>query len=876
MKYFFTAIFLLSSIVFGQTVFVNELHYDNTGTDSREGVEIAGPAGTDLAGWIVYLYNGNDNSVYDNIALSGLIDDEGNGYGALWFEVASNFIQNGAPDGFALVDNQGAVVLFLSYEGTITAVDGPATGMTSVDIGVEQAGNPDTQTLQLKGTGLDYSHFFWAGPDSSSRDSINFDQFFGAPVIAPEPSNHVTGFATSNVKAASVQLSWTGATGAQVPDNYLLLGRTDAGSYASVKDSVPVVDDQDWSDGAFALNLSHNDGADGALIENLISETNYHFSIYPYTNRLENINFKTDGTVPEVSVTTTAALDTVIYGGFETGADGFTSYNVLGDQVWGPSSYGGDYFMKMSGYSDAAYDNEDWLFTPAMNLNNSSDEILSFRSARNYGSPGDNSMLILVSTDYDGVGNPHDFTWTDISLQCTISSGNWVFTASGDVDLSSFSGKKVFVAWKYTSTTASAATWEITDVLITGNITDKAPNLDFNSILQTPAVPNGGEDLTVSVDVTDDNQAGLMVYLNYWYNDNEPEQVLMDASGTNYSHTFSGSMLNDGDILGYMIWAIDSGENEAGPSYMRGFFVGGGDIGDIRQVNSDGVSDFERFTVRLRGQLSTPLDYLGPQPVNSSMQVSSDQGIALVSFDSTYDAQPGDSIEVIGEIGQYNGLMQVEINSLSVLKTGNDKIVPTKLRLAEFIGDFDASEYYEGSLVQVDGLTMSDASAWGSSSQNFIVSDDAGTTELTMRIGENMGIWEQYPSAPTDPLNVIGILGQYDFSSPFTEGYQLLPVEISTGTGIGNENLPGQFDLGQNYPNPFNPSTTVSFTLPAAEKVSFTVYNAVGQRVYREVNKYNAGLNKINFKADGLSSGIYFYQIEAGNYKAVKKMILMR
>ena len=89
----------------GTHVFINEIHYDNTGTDTGEFIEVAGPAGTDLSGWSLVLYNGSNGSVYDTDALSGTLgDDTGTGFGFAVQTYPSNGIQNGAPDGVALVN----------------------------------------------------------------------------------------------------------------------------------------------------------------------------------------------------------------------------------------------------------------------------------------------------------------------------------------------------------------------------------------------------------------------------------------------------------------------------------------------------------------------------------------------------------------------------------------------------------------------------------------------------------------------------------------------------------------------------------------------------------------------------------------------------
>ena len=109
-------------------VFINEFHYDNEGTDTGEFVEVAGPAGTSLSGWSIVLYNGNGGAPYDTIDLSGAIPDQDHGFGTLHFEATG--LQNGSPDGLALVNPSNGVEQFLSYEGSLGAVGGPADGMT--------------------------------------------------------------------------------------------------------------------------------------------------------------------------------------------------------------------------------------------------------------------------------------------------------------------------------------------------------------------------------------------------------------------------------------------------------------------------------------------------------------------------------------------------------------------------------------------------------------------------------------------------------------------------------------------------------------------------------------------------------------------------
>ncbi|NVJ59418.1 MAG: endonuclease [Gammaproteobacteria bacterium] len=190
-------------------VWVNEIHYDNESTDVGEGIELAGSAGTSISGWQIVLYNGNGGTAYNTIDLNGVFADQQNGFGTLWFDIPS--IQNGAPDGIALVDNSGAVVQFLSYEGSFTANDGVASGQTSIDIGVaESSSTPTGFSLQLSGSGVQYSDFSWQAPSINTAGNINNAQSFSGSTDTTPPAipNGLTATATAN----EIDLSWQANT----------------------------------------------------------------------------------------------------------------------------------------------------------------------------------------------------------------------------------------------------------------------------------------------------------------------------------------------------------------------------------------------------------------------------------------------------------------------------------------------------------------------------------------------------------------------------------------------------------------------------------------------------------------------------------------
>jgi len=101
---------------------------------------------------------------------------------------------------------------------------------------------------------------------------------------------------------------------------------------------------------------------------------------------------------------------------------------------------------------------------------------------------------------------------------------------------------------------------------------------------------------------------------------------------------------------------------------------------------------------------------------------------------------------------------------------------------------------------------------------------------------------------------------------------------ISEMTGVRrSEILPTSFAIAQNYPNPFNPSTTIRFELPRGLAVRLSVFDLLGREVSVLVNeKREAGVHEVNFDAAHLSSGVYIYRLQAGNFVQSKKLVLVK
>ena len=102
---------------------------------------------------------------------------------------------------------------------------------------------------------------------------------------------------------------------------------------------------------------------------------------------------------------------------------------------------------------------------------------------------------------------------------------------------------------------------------------------------------------------------------------------------------------------------------------------------------------------------------------------------------------------------------------------------------------------------------------------------------------------------------------------------------ISQTTSVKNDkaNIPGDFSLSQNYPNPFNPSTSITYSLPRSSHVVLKVYNILGKEVITLVNEEKpAGNYKVVFNGSNLTSGVYFYKVQAGSFVSTKKFVLLK
>lgn len=286
---------------------------------------------------------------------------------------------------------------------------------------------------------------------------VYFFKAGGAAQPDPEPSNYPTEF-EAYVDGVDVYLFWEDAIGEQLPHKYLVLAST--GNITVPTDGVPVPDSD------LAKNVSY--GNPVAVFDGLEANTTYHFAIFPYTNSGSNIDYKTDEPYPTATATTEEVY-ILLYEDFNDGLGVFFTYDAYGDQSWHQGTYQNTTYANMNGYANGgANQNEDWLigFAEIPNGMGFEEVWVEFRTAMKFeGDP----LRVAISTDYDGVSDPSDFEWEDITDAFDYSTGNYEWVESGAYDVADIiNNHSFYIAFIYSSSDEAASSWEIDYVKVTG------------------------------------------------------------------------------------------------------------------------------------------------------------------------------------------------------------------------------------------------------------------------------------------------------------------------------------------------------------------------------------------------------------------------
>jgi Secretion system C-terminal sorting domain/Family of unknown function (DUF5689) len=277
-----------------------------------------------------------------------------------------------------------------------------------------------------------------------------------------------------------------------------------------------------------------------------------------------------------------------------------------------------------------------------------------------------------------------------------------------------------------------------------------------------------------------------------------------------------------------------------------------------------------------------PSTIQGPNTAIAIYSVSSSN-----SFSSTSGVKIGDSVVVTNlSVSPYNGFTELDYTASSAVQiiSSNHVVKPTVITIADLRQGWNGFEKYESMLVQINNVTFIDTAKtfnllppYNDTGYSYLT-DGTDTVEFYFTVNCSGLVGKPIPSGK---VSVVGIAEQYDKTAPYNSGYEIVPLDssaIMTTTAIKTLSTKNySYKLFQNYPNPFNPSTTISFSVPFSQKVVLSVYDVMGRKVATLFNAVaSSGVTNVNFKADNLASGIYFYTIKTNSVTISKKLMLLK
>lgn len=260
-------------------------------------------------------------------------------------------------------------------------------------------------------------------------------------------------------------------------------------------------------------------------------------------------------------------------------------------------------------------------------------------------------------------------------------------------------------------------------------------------------------------------------------------------------------------------------------------------IDQVNDADTAGIADSLGLNVELRGIVHC-VDLDGDAGYDFPMANSNGEGIRVFSFSdvTSYIVTAGDSLHVFGTIAQFNGLIQVQPDSISLISGGNPMVTSTVVT--------SLSEMTENKYVELQGVHLVDTNEWTNIGTGFNVRVTDGSADTSVvRIDADINLFGT--PAPMGNFHVKGWGGQYDASNPYTEGYQLLPCDTSDINLVTTSVKElSNTDLVV-YPNPTNDR----LNLIGVSGIEFVeVYSNLGQRVFDYAGNIKS-IDVTNFQA---------------------------
>ncbi len=419
----------------------------------------------------------------------------------------------------------------------------------------------------------------------------------------------------------------------------------------------------------------------------------------------------------------------------------------------------------------------------------------------------------------------------------------------------------------------------------TTNPTCLNPPPEFLRQPRNPCVPFVAQTTTAQAIVL----SAVAADIHYWVNggaETVAAMALVATSGDTATFEYAlPAQGNNGDLVEYFVTAYNANPDTT-QGYTQGYFVGTKDIRSLYANDANGANIYRYYGARVQGNVTLPPGVI--QVLNTDYNIQDATGGINVFDYGVHSVQPalGDDITVEGVIEQYNGKLEITSSSTCdtlLVEINGPGTVPAPA-LATTCDDFEA---IENDLVKMMLVKFPVGTDTLRANTNYRVTNCYADT-LILRVDGDTDIPGM--AATTLYANVTGIASQFDSSSPFNAGYQIIPrfasdVVFVATTGIEDLNPRPIARLLQNAPNPFSRSTEIRYQVPAGAKagdlvpVTIRVFDIQGRLVRTLVDGLQSpGEHVIALGGDAFQdagSGIYFYRLETGGQALTRRLVYL-
>lgn len=541
-------------------------------------------------------------------------------------------------------------------------------------------------------------------------------------------------------------------------------------------------------------------------------------------------------------------------------ASGWITYSAASNKDW---TCGSGYESINAFSGDVASD--DWLITPAQNLDFYENEVLTFTSWTQYYDTNYPSVELKYSTDYSGSGNPAAANWTNLTVKWAAENSQ-VSTSSGDIDLSGISGNSVYFAFHYISTgmaSGSAALWRVDDLLITGEETT-AGVPQITGIGNTPISPTDEESVTVSATITDDGTISTAEIKWGTESGSYPNSVSM----TNSADVYSGDIpaQTSGTTVYYVIEATDN-DSETNRSDENSYTVVLNELPQITNVSHLPSTPTEGDDVVVSATITDSDGTISSTSLKwgTSTGVYPNEINMTVSSANTYISDSNIPAQQDGTVVYF--VLKAEDNEAGI-KTSSEfnYTVVDPVNQAPVISDVVMNPE---SPTENDNVTISaEATDPDGSIESVILKwkiDEGSFTDISM----NLSGGKYYGQIPKQAIGLTVYFKVLATDNEGLEGSIDDHYTVSQSSGIGDFNY--EMDLLL-YPNPVKEYLTIqlgNFT----GIVELNIYDVIGVPVVSQKLDFS---NEYKIAINNLESGLYLVSFVIDNVLITKRIVVKK